>query len=223
MYLKLPLNDSKLKILYSRVSSLNQNASRQVQNSDGFDYILTDKCSGLIPIWERPQGSQIKKLIDIGQLKHLEVHSIDRLGRNTLNVLSVWKELTNKKVTLVCRNPAIRNITEEGKEDRFSHLLMSLLSVMADYERTLIKERQIEGIQLRKAKGLYSGRQIGTKESRDKFLSKPKNQKIAEYLEKGYTFTEITRILRCSASTVNKVKRLKLRAKEPMVEIPSHV
>ena len=53
-----------MKVLYSRVSSQSQNEERQIQNTDGFDYVLVDKCSGLIPFWERPQGSQIKKLID---------------------------------------------------------------------------------------------------------------------------------------------------------------
>ena len=72
-----------MKILYSRVSSQSQNEERQIQNTDGFDYVLVDKCSGLIPFWERPQGSQIKKLIDSNKLNHLEIHSIDRLGRNT--------------------------------------------------------------------------------------------------------------------------------------------
>ena len=196
-----------MKVLYSRVSSLEQNASRQIQKSDGFDYILTDKCSGLIPFWERPQGSQIKKLIETGKLKHIEVHSIDRLGRNTLDVLSVWKELTDKKVTLVCRNPSIRNINDEGKEDKFSHLMMSILSTMADFERSLIRERQIEGIQLRKAQGLYQGRQIGTKESTHRFLNKSKNKRIQDYLEKDtYTYQEICKILNCSPSTIKKVK-----------------
>ena len=57
-----------MKVLYSRVSSESQNEEGQVQKTEGFDYVLVDKCSGLIPLWERPQGSQIKKLIDSEQL-----------------------------------------------------------------------------------------------------------------------------------------------------------
>lgn len=72
-----------MKVFYSRVSTTDQNISRQMDNLDGFDYVFTDYCSGSIDIWERPKGSQIKKLIDNNQLTHLEVHSIDRLGRNT--------------------------------------------------------------------------------------------------------------------------------------------
>ena len=164
-----------MKVLYSRVSSESQNEERQVQKTEGFDYVLVDKCSGLIPLWERPQGSQIKKLIDSEQLTHLEIHSIDRLGRSTLDVLSVWKELSEKGVMVVCRNPSLRNLDENGQEDKFSQLMMSILSTMSDFERSLIRERQMEGIRLRKEKGLYQGRQIGTTESNERFLSKHKN------------------------------------------------
>lgn len=198
-----------MKVLYSRVSSQSQNEERQIQNTDGFDYVLVDRCSGLIPFWERPQGSQIKKLIDSNQLTHLEIHSIDRLGRNTLDVLSVWKELSEKKITITCRNPNLRNIDENGKEDKFSQLMMSILSTMSDFERSLIRERQMEGIKLRKEKGLYKGRQIGTKESNEKFLSKPKNQEIFKLLERGLKYSEIQKIVRCSPNLIKKVKKYK--------------
>ena len=81
-------------------------------------------CSGSIPLFERPKGSEIKKLIDNGSLKHLEIHSIDRLGRSTLDVLSIWDKLTQKNIVIVCRNPNIRNIDEEGRADKFSELMM---------------------------------------------------------------------------------------------------
>lgn len=200
-----PLNNS-MKVLYSRVSSESQNEERQVQKTDGFDYVLVDKCSGLIPLWERPQGSQIKKLIDSNQLTHLEIHSIDRLGRSTLDVLSVWKELTEKGVMVVCRNPSLRNLDENGKEDKFSQLMMSILSTMSDFERSLIRERQMEGIRLRKEKGLYKGRQIGTTESNEQFLSKPKNQEIIKLLQRGLRYSEIQKILGCSPNLIQKVR-----------------
>ena len=196
-----------MKVLYSRVSSQNQNEERQVQKTAGFDYVLVDKCSGLIPLWERPQGSQIKKLIDSNQLTHLEIHSIDRIGRSTLDVLSVWKELTEKGVMVVCRNPTLRNLDENGNEDKFSQLMMSILSTMSDFERSLIRERQMEGIRLRKEKGLYKGRQIGTTESSESFLSKSKNKEIIKLLERGLKYSEIQKIHGCSPNLILKVKR----------------
>jgi DNA invertase Pin-like site-specific DNA recombinase len=197
-----------MKVLYSRVSSESQNEERQVQKIQGFDYVLVDKCSGLIPFWERPQGSQIKKLIDSNKLTHLEIHSIDRLGRSTLDVLSIWKELTEKGIMVVCRNPTLRNLNDDGKEDKFSQLMMSILSTMSDFERSLIRERQMEGIRLRKDKGLYKGRQIGTKESTESFLSKPKNQEIVKLLNRDLKYSEIQKILGCSPNLVKKVKEM---------------
>ena len=58
--------------------------------------MLTDNFTGNSDLYERPKGQQIKKLIDEGKLTHLEVHSIDRLGRNLISVLSTWRELTEK-------------------------------------------------------------------------------------------------------------------------------
>ncbi|NQU52372.1 MAG: hypothetical protein HQ522_07515 [Bacteroidetes bacterium] len=58
-----------MKVFYSRVSTTDQNISRQMDNLNGFDYVFTDYCSGSIDIWERRKGSQIKKLIDNNQLK----------------------------------------------------------------------------------------------------------------------------------------------------------
>jgi DNA invertase Pin-like site-specific DNA recombinase len=73
----------------------------------------------------------------------------------------------------------------------------------------------MEGIRIAKAKGIYTGRAINTKETPEKFLSKPKNKKIYEYLSSGYTQLEITKIMNCSYSTVNKVKRYKKLVNDP--------
>ena len=112
-----------MKVFYSRISTNDgsQSDERQLQNIEGFDYVLSDKCSGTIPLWERPKGSQIKKLIDDGKLNELHIHSIDRLGRNTIDVLTIWKELTELKVRIICRNPNFQNLNDEGKTDMFSN------------------------------------------------------------------------------------------------------
>lgn len=196
-----------MKVFYSRVSTLEQNESRQIDNLDGFDYVFTDKCSGTIPLFERPKGSQIKKLIDAGKLDHLEVHSIDRLGRDTLSVLKTWKELSEKGVRIVCRNPSFQNINESGQTDMFSELMLSILSVMADFEKRLSKERQREGIAKAKLQSKYRGRMVGTAEPIEKFLSKPKAQMIIKDLDHGYSSQEIAFRCRCSFSTIQKVQK----------------
>ena len=195
-----------MKVFYSRVSTEEQNDSRQLLNLKEFDYVFTDKCSGSIPLFERPKGSQIKKLIDNGNLSHVEVHSIDRLGRDTISVLQLWKDLNQKGIRLVCRNPNFQNLNDEGKTDMFSELMISILSTMSDFERKMIRERQREGIERSKLEGKYRGRQVGTSESIEKFLSKPKTKMIIKDIENGYTTQEISFRCRCSFSTIDKVK-----------------
>ena len=53
-----------MKVLYTRVSTTEQNIDRQVIDKDKYDYVLIDKCSGSIPLFERPNGSEIEKLGD---------------------------------------------------------------------------------------------------------------------------------------------------------------
>jgi DNA invertase Pin-like site-specific DNA recombinase len=197
-----------MKVYYSRVSTEEQNDERQLQDIKGFDYVFTDKCSGSIDLFERPKGSQIKGLIENGKLVHLEIHSIDRLGRNTLDVLKIWQELTELGIKVVCRNPNLTNFKSDGSQDEVSEMIISILSTMAKFERNMILQRQREGIEIAKTKGLYRGRKVGTRETREKFINKDRNQIILQYLEKGYRYNEISKIVGCSYSTINKVKRI---------------
>lgn len=198
-----------MKVFYSRVSSNDgsQNPERQLQKLKGFDYVFTDYCSGSIPLFERPKGSQIKKMLDDGMLNHLEIHSIDRLGRTTLDVLGIWEDLTKRGISVVCRNPNIRNIDDNGRVDKFSELMMSILSTMSSFERNLIRERQMEGIKIRKEKGLYSGRRIGTVDTTQRLLEKERSKIILKYLDKQYSYDEISKIVPCSRTTITKVKK----------------
>jgi DNA invertase Pin-like site-specific DNA recombinase len=196
-------------VLYTRVSTLEQNPDRQLTNSKDYDYILTDYCSGSIPLYERPKGSEVKKMIDNGTLTRLVIHDVTRIGRNTLDVLSIWSDLTQRGIVIECKNPNIRNINDDGKVDKFSELMLSILSTMSQFEKSLIRERQLEGIKVRKEKGLYGGRRIGTVDSVQSFLKKKRSQDILNYLNKGtYSYEEISLILSVSTTTITKVKKM---------------
>jgi DNA invertase Pin-like site-specific DNA recombinase len=196
-------------VLYTRVSTTDQNPDRQLTNSKEYDYVLTDYCSGSIPLYERPKGSEVKKMIDNKSLTRLVIHDVTRIGRNTLDVLSIWSDLTQRGIVIECKNPNIRNINDDGKVDKFSELMLSILSTMSQFEKSLIRERQLEGIKVRKEKGLYGGRRIGTVDTKERFLSKPKNKQIIDYLKRdSYSYHEIGKILGCSTTTITKVKKL---------------
>ena len=85
-------------------------------------------------------------------------------------------------------------------------LVISILGVVAEMERKLIRERQREGIELAKLKGKFLGRKKGTSEDPLKFLSKKRNKHAMELLIKGYKNIEVSRITGLHPQTVSKVK-----------------
>lgn len=147
-------------------------------------------------------------MIDQKKLTHLESHSIDRIGRNTIDVLKTWQELTEMGIKVVCRNQNLTNFRADGSQDEVSQMIISTLSIMANFERNIILDRQKEGIALAKIKGKYRGRKIGTQETKINFIQKPRNQKILSYLEKEYPYSETCKIVNYSFSTINKVKTI---------------
>lgn len=140
------------------------------------------------------------------------VHSlVDRLGRNLISVLSTWRTLTEKGITIVCRNPNIRNFDDNHEPDKFSELLLSILGSMYSFERSMILQRQKEGISIARIKNpqAYCGRRINTKDTPERHLKKDKNKKILEYLSKGtHSYSEIAKILNCSPVTITKTKKI---------------
>ena len=202
-----------MKVFYSRISTNDgsQKHDRQLKDLKDFDYVLTDNFTGNSDLFERPKGQQIKKLIDEGKLTHLEVHSIDRLGRNLISVLSTWRELTEKGITIVCRNPNIRNFDDNGNPDKFSELLLSILGSMYSFERSMILQRQKEGIAIARIKNpqAYCGRRINTKETPQRYIKKSRSLSILNYLSKGtYSYSEIAKILKVSPVTITKTNRI---------------
>ena len=87
-----------------------------------------------------------------------------------------------------------------------------MISILGEMEKTQIKERQIEGINLAKMKGVYKGRVEGSKEDILKFLGKEQNKKALEYLKKGYKAVEISKITGVHINTITKIKKLGLKS-----------
>ena len=87
--------------------------------------------------------------------------------------------------------------------------MLSILGSVGQYEKSLTKKRQLQGIELTKKlfPHKYGGRKQNTKEDRFKFLSKPKNQKAIEYLNKGMKGVEISKLVGISLNTITKIKK----------------
>lgn len=196
-----------MKVLYVRSSTLEQKTDRQKVNHQDYDLIVEDKCSGTIPFFQREGGTKILKLIDSGIQIELFVWEIDRLGRCLLDILNNIQYFTEKNICIHFISQGLRTIQPDGKENSISKMVISILGVIAEMEKKISRERQLEGIQIAKLKGVYKGRLTGSKEDTFKFLSKPKNQKVIEYITKGYKNSEISKIVGINVNTITKIKK----------------
>jgi DNA invertase Pin-like site-specific DNA recombinase len=85
----------------------------------------------------------------------LAVHSMDRLARNLDDLRKIVMDLTVRGVTVEFEK---ERLTFTGEDNAMSKLLLSVMGAFAEFERSLIRERQREGIALAKRAGVYKGR-----------------------------------------------------------------
>ena len=198
----------KLKLLYVRVSTLDQNTDRQKVNEKDYDLVIEDRISGAIPFNERPGGKEIMGYVERGMVDSLTVWQIDRLGRNLKDIILTIDYFKEKGICIHFLAQGLRTLDENGKENPIATMIISILGVVAQMERSQLKERQREGIRIAKIQGKFLGRKPDTKEDTLKFLSKEKNKRALDYLKKGYKAYEAAKLAGVHPNTITKIRRL---------------
>jgi len=138
------------RVGYIRVSSVGQNPARQLDGVE-LDRVFTDTVSGKSAA--RPQLQAMLAYVRDGDT--VIVHSMDRLARNLDDLRRLVRELTGRGVAVQFVK---EQLTFTGEHSPMADLLLSVLGAFAEFERALIRERQLEGIALAKARGAYTGR-----------------------------------------------------------------
>ena len=142
-----------IRIGYVRVSSADQNTERQLADQQ-LTVTFTDKASGKNA--DRPQlqamlaGNWPKGSVVV-------VHSMDRLARSLTDLLQLVEQLTGRGINVHFVKEA-KTFRGGDSTDPMDMLMLSMLGAVAEYERTLIRERQREGIAKAKLRGVYRGR-----------------------------------------------------------------
>lgn len=134
---------------YIRVSSFDQNPDRQLEGIK-LDKVFTDKASG-----KDTNRPQLAAMIDfVREDDRIFVHSMDRLARNLDDLRKIVNDLTSAGITVQFVK---EGLTFTNEDSPMSKLLLSVMGAVAEFERALIKERQREGIEIAKRKGVYKG------------------------------------------------------------------
>ncbi|MEU9805455.1 recombinase family protein [Mycobacterium sp. NPDC050853] len=162
------------RVGYVRVSDADQNVARQLDGLDviidrgqievtlaqipetqldgvALDRVFIDQASGKDT--NRPQLGAALAYVREGDT--LVVHSMDRLARNLDDLRRIVREQTGRGVKVEFVK---ESLTFTGDDAPMSTLLLSMLGAVAEFERSMIRERQREGIEIAKGKGVYKGR-----------------------------------------------------------------
>ncbi|HLR25440.1 MAG TPA: recombinase family protein [Fodinibius sp.] len=188
---------------YVRVSTFQQNIARQLRGKEGAVY--WDKVSGTVPFEDREDAGRLLADAEAGKISEVEVHSIDRLGRDAINVLQTIKRFTELGVNIRSKKEGLNTLLENGDQNPVAKLLVSVLSTLAEIDYNNRREAQREGIERAKAEGKYNGRANGTSLSNAQLVAK--HTDIVDELNKGETIRRTAKLTGRSTNTVQRVKK----------------
>lgn len=174
------------KVAYKRVSTVEQKTDRQLDGL-AFDKVFEDKVSG--KDINRPALQEMLEYVREGD--ELYIHSLDRLGRNTVDLIELMNQLRAKGVTVKFVKQGLE--FKPDTSNPMNDLMFTMLAAFSQFERELMLERQREGIAKAKAEGKYKGRPATV----DK-------EAIVQALKDGNSFRKVAKEFEVSLSTVQR-------------------
>ncbi|TAU77936.1 recombinase family protein [Rhizobium ruizarguesonis] len=175
------------KIGYARVSTIDQDFEIQQQRlrAEGCVIVRAEKVSGA----SRDGRSELATIIEfLREGDELMVTRLDRLGRDTRDVLNIVHECEQRGAFVTILDPHVSTRGEMG------HVILTVLGMVAQMERRFIKERQREGIDRAKSAGRYTGGKV-----------RIDHQKIRQLSSAGVGATAIANEIGCSRMQVYRV------------------
>ncbi|MBY3565696.1 recombinase family protein [Rhizobium laguerreae] len=175
------------KIGYARVSTIDQDfeIQRQRLQAEGCVIVRAEKVSGA----SRDGRIELATIIDfLREGDELVVTRLDRLGRDTRDVLNIVHECEQRGAFVTILDPHVSTRGEMG------HLILTVLGMVAQMERRFIKERQREGIDRAKSTGKYKGGTV-----------RIDHQKIRDLSASGMGAMAIAKTIGCSRMQVYRV------------------
>jgi len=176
------------KIGYTRVSAVEQNTDRQ---DLGDIRIFEDKASGKNT--DRPALKEMLGFVREGD--EVVVYSIDRLARSLRDLEDIIKEVNSKRASVTFLT---ERLTFSGSDDAMSTLMLQMMGAFSEFERSMIRKRQAEGIAVAKAKGEDSPYK-GRKQSIDR-------NAVMKMLDAGEGMTAVARALGVSRQSIYRIK-----------------
>ena len=203
-------------VCYVRKSTTDQNWERQLVNLKEIAEqkhwkIIRNFCesiSGNTKAHTRREFNEMVRYIENNGVNLIMVSEVSRLGRRVTDILNTIEFLHEKGIALYIQQFNMISL-EDGKENPTVKLLCQMMSIGAELENNLRKERQREGIAIAKIQNKYCGRKEGAVADKDNLFKKYRN--VLDLLEKSeLSIRRIATITGHSINTVRRIKKLSL-------------
>ena len=188
--------------LYARVSKISQSVERQISELENVaarnDWEIVDRyidhgISGATGRQQRPELDRMMKDSTKRKFDVVMVWSIDRLGRSLQDLMEILNDLNAKNIDLYFDQQSIDTTTPTGS------LMFSLLGAFSQFEREMIRERVVSGLENARRKGRIGGRPTN--------LTNEIRTKILELKAAGATIRKIKDECSVGTATIYKVIR----------------
>lgn len=194
---------------YMRTSHYLQNVATQIDKiEDGWKTYEDTGVSGRVPFKERKSASKLLEDISKGKISEVRTLRIDRLGRSVTDIIDTINLIHSFGVPITSISEGITTLDDKGNQTPTTGLLINVLSSLSEFFYHQNREKTLNGIELAKRQGKYTGRKQNSTEDIEKYLNKPKVKKMTEMIKQGNSVRSIVRILECSPNSVYKLKKV---------------
>ena len=195
-----------------RVSTEEQDTSRQVSELKA---LCHEKGWNVVAVVENQESGMkrslagletVKELARKGKIQKVVVSEISRIARRLSVVSKFVEEMEDLKVSIFWQNQGLETLQENGERNGVANIFLAAFAEIARNEREMTVKRIRSGLASAREKGKVLGRPKGSVQLIEDFLSKHKG--IVRRVQDGLSFRDISKLEKCSFSTIKKVKAI---------------
>lgn len=176
------------------------------QNGWNIVEVIRETISGTKKNEDRKGIVRLQEVVSQGGVDLVVVWEISRISRSPRDFHNLLSFLHERGVGLYIKNLNLFTLTDDGKENHITSLILTLMSEISKMETLTLRERVKVSLNNLKQQGVILGRPIGTKEDEPQLLKK--YPEVVKYIGMGLSIREVSKLTKVSINTTNKISKI---------------
>ena len=176
------------------------------QNGWNIVEVIRETISGTKKNEDRKGIIRLQEVVSLGGVDLVVVWEISRISRSPRDFHNLLSFLHERGVGLYIKNLNLFTLTDDGKENHITSLILTLMSEISKMETLTLRERVKVSLNNLKQQGVVLGRPVGTKEDEPQLLKKYPD--VVKYIGMGLSIREVSKLTKVSINTTNKISKI---------------